>query len=86
MKEIRKAVLGQLLHKARQSEVDDLSGYFASGDCRRLCARAAPARMAARRFAQQPPQPPAADWEHEKQVSQEAAAAAAADRAAPSPP
>ena len=29
---------------------------------------------------------PAADWEHEKQVSQEAAAAAAADRAAPSPP
>ena len=45
------------------------------------CVRAAPARMAARRFAQQPPQPPAADWEHEKQVSQEAATAAAADRA-----
>ena len=37
MKEIRKAVLGQLLHKARQSEVDDLSGYFASGDCRQQC-------------------------------------------------
>ena len=29
---------------------------------------------------------PAADWEHEKQVSQETAAVAAADRAAPSPP
>ena len=86
MKEIRKAVLGQLLHRARQSEVDDLSGYFASGDCRRLCARGVcgAALCAAAATA------PAADWEHEKQVSQEAAAvaavAAAADRAAPSPP
>ena len=80
MKEIRKAVLGQLLHKARQSEVDDLSGYFASGDCRRLCARRPAALCAPAAIA------PAADWEHEKQVSQEAAGAAAADRAAPSPP
>ena len=74
MKEIRKAVLEQLLHRARQSEVDDLSGYFASGDCRRLCARTdgGAALCAAAATA------PAADWEHEKQVSQEAAAMAAA--------
>ena len=78
MKEIRKAVLEQLLHRARQSEVDDLSGYFASGDCRRLCAhgwRGGAALCAAAATA------PAADCEHEKQVSQEAAAAAAGDRA-----
>ena len=79
MKEIRKAVLGQLLHKARLSEVDDLSGYFASGDCRRRAGGCADGWRRGAALCAPAATAPAADWEHEKQVSQEAAAAA--DRA-----